>query len=202
MKRVGEAWGRCGEREAQAWAAYALTIEKRNPVNGIVYSPSGYNAFSGLALRIVQIAPLAEIPLLPPVGGFAGDSISVAVEGSGEGSPLSGGSRSGGERLPEPPPPAPSSKTSPLEEGVLRFVASGANAPGVVTEIMVEKLANVRRKPSGGYKSRGFFAFEKESLTFGLPVEAGTYACAIRFVERAGGRATAVEALGTVTVGA
>ena len=200
MKRMGEVWGTCGEREAQAWAAYALTIEKRNPVNGVVYSPSGYNAFSGLALRILQIDASATVPVWPPSGRFAGDSVRVTVE-SGSPSPDGSFGRGGwGERCATGPLPQPPLQDEPLGEGALRFLASGANAAGVVTEIMVEKLANVRRKPSGQYKSRGFVAFVEESLIFDLPVEAGSYACAVRFVERASGRATTVQALGTVTV--
>ena len=223
LKAVGAAWSLLGATEAAAWDAFAKTIQKRNSVNGTVYSPSGYNAFSGLALRLVQIDPDAAIPSLPPTGRFAGDRVRITVAGFGEDSlPLerrvrreearkeekheverrsSSGGRGGVENDgPLTPTPLPQ-RGEGLEVPVLTFLASGANAPGVLTEIMVEKLANVRRKPTGVYKSRGFVAFSEDRREFDLPVEAGVYACATRFVARETGEAKAIRALGVVTVG-
>ena len=71
----------------------------------------------------------------------------------------------------------------------VRFSATGANADGVVTELMLQPLANVRRKPnSGAYKAMAFVAFASGSLSADVGVEPGVYACAYRFVEAATGR--------------
>ena len=167
LKTVAAAWSVLGAAEARAWAAYAARIEKRDPVSGTAYSPSGYNAFSGLALRLVQMDASAAIPALPPSGRFGGDGVSVGCGAA---------------------------------TGAVRFSASGANAPGVVTELLVQRLANVRRTPTGQYKSMSFVGFVAGDLSADVPVEAGTYACACRFVERLTGRATGLTPLGVVTV--
>ena len=67
---------------------------------------------------------------------------------------------------------------------------------------MIQRLANVRRKPTAQYKGAGFVAFDEEKLSAEVPVEAGVYACAVRFVERSSGRATGLRTLDVVLVGA
>jgi hypothetical protein len=178
LKAVAAIWSEFGAAEAQAWNAYAATIEKRDSVTGVVYSPSGYNAFSALALRILQMDASAAVPHWPPSGTFAGDEIIVDLRFSIDdlGTFLS------------------------VRSGAITFEASGANVPGVVTELMIQKLANVRRTPTTQYKSAAFVAFDTTHLTADVPVEPGIYACAFRFVERATGRATGIQTLGVVTV--
>ena len=200
LKRVAAAWGELGAAEARAWGAYAAGIEKRDPVSGTAYSPTGYNVFSGLALRLVQMDAAAAIPALPPTGRFMGDRVVVEV---GSGSPsFHSGERKGlgdGESGASGSLPLTPSLASE-RGGILTFSASTANAPGVVTELLTQRLANVRRTPTAQYKSAGFVAFVQGSLSADVPVEAGTYACAARFVERATGRATGLTPLGVVTV--
>ncbi len=85
-------------------------------------------------------------------------------------------------------------------EGAVRFAASGANAAGVVTELMLQKLANVRRKPTTRYGSAAFVAYAQGALAHDVPVEPGVYACAYRFVRAATGQATLPQPVGVVVV--
>lgn len=88
---------------------------------------------------------------------------------------------------------------APISGGV-RFTAGGPNTPGVTTELLVQKLANIRRLPGKFYKSKAFHAFTSSSLDFDLPLEPGAYAFAYRFVRVATGQATGTSALSVVEV--
>ena len=83
---------------------------------------------------------------------------------------------------------------------LLAFAASGPNRPGVLTELMIQPLKNVRCKPQKFYKSHGFIHFEEGSLVAVVPVEPGVYACMIQFVERATGRVAGKVPLGKIEV--
>ncbi len=167
LRAVAARWATFGAAEARAWAAYAAGVEKRDPVTGAAYSPTGYNAFSGLALRVVQIDPSATIPALPPTKRFVGDGVGVSASAVAL---------------------------------AVRFSATGANAPGVTTELALQKLANVRRTPTAQYKSMAFVKFVVGSLSVDVPVQPGTYACAVRQVDPATGQCLELVPLGVVTV--
>ena len=88
------------------------------------------------------------------------------------------------------------------EAGVARFVSDRANAEGVVTELASQPLRSATRLPEAGkYAARGFVAFGNEGLEAAIPLRKGAHALAVRFVERATGRATATFPLGIVVVG-
>ena len=88
----------------------------------------------------------------------------------------------------------------PLGEGVVTLVASGANAPGVVTEILAQGLVNARRAVyKDKYVSQGFTAFAGADEVE-VPLEVGAWAISYRFVERATGQMTGLVELGVVTV--
>lgn len=75
--------------------------------------------------------------------------------------------------------------------GVLQFTASGANASGVTTELLVQKIANGNRTPNKeGYKHAAWKAFTSGSLTQNVSVPAGYYAAGYRFVKNSTGQAT------------
>jgi hypothetical protein len=82
------------------------------------------------------------------------------------------------------------SVSASVEGGAIRFTASHANTPGVTTELMLQRLKNVRCMPGKVYKAAAFVAFAPGSLAFDVDVEPGVYAAAIRFVETATGRQT------------
>ena len=66
------------------WRNYALTVTKKNPVNGKAYHPAAINAFNGLTSKYLQINPAGTPPLTPPAASFTGDTITVtAVGGAG-----------------------------------------------------------------------------------------------------------------------
>lgn len=83
----------------------------------------------------------------------------------------------------------------------LRFTASAANAPGVVTEILVQALASIHRTAyAERYRSKGFVPFSGAGDTFELDLRQGAYAVAYRFVRAATGQQTAFAQLGTIVV--
>jgi hypothetical protein len=86
-----------------------------------------------------------------------------------------------------------------LPTGV-RFRASGANASGVVTEILAQRLPNVRRSPTKFYKSAAFHSFASGALDFDLSLDEGVYAFAYRFVRAETGQSTHPLLLGMVVV--
>ena len=97
----------------------------------------------------------------------------------------------------------PSADPPPQGEGTsnVTFVASGANAPGVVTELLVQPLVNAyRRSYADKYAGAGFHAFPAAG-TVEVPVRAGAVAVAYRFVLAATGQETALVELGTFVVG-
>lgn len=65
-----------------AWRNYALTLTKKNSVTGVTYSPTAINVFVGLTTKFLQVSPSGTIPMNPPTGTFAGDSITVTAAGS------------------------------------------------------------------------------------------------------------------------
>ena len=87
-------------------------------------------------------------------------------------------------------------------EGGIAFSTDAPNAPGVVTELLLQRLAGAHRKPvADKYRTRRFVAFAPGTLAAEVACKPGAYACAIRFVREATGQETAVVPLGKVTVG-
>lgn len=86
------------------------------------------------------------------------------------------------------------------EMGAVRFAASGSNAPGVVTELLLQPVRTaVSRAYPERYRSQGFVPFSGSSAA--VPVEvAGWYAAAYRFVSVATGEAGPVLSAGVVRV--
>lgn len=104
--------------------------------------------------------------------------------------------------LPRRPPTAPF-----LGDGIrvvaapqgsaLRFEAGAPNAPGVVTELVVQPLKSRLRTPDPKkYRTRGFVAFAPGALSCEIPLPRGAFAAGVRFVEAATGRETAALPLG------
>lgn len=84
--------------------------------------------------------------------------------------------------------------------GGLSFAASGPTGAGTVVELLIQPLVTPKRSPAKFYKSVGFASFTAGHLTETVPLEAGWYAAAYRFVERATGRATLMQTLGKIEV--
>ncbi len=88
--------------------------------------------------------------------------------------------------------------TALASSGKVTFTASGANASGVTTELLLEPLKSPNRKPSGkGYRSKAYFAFASGTLSHDVTVPTGYYAAAYRFVKTATGQMTELIPLGT-----
>lgn len=83
----------------------------------------------------------------------------------------------------------------------LLFTSSGANAAGVQTEILLQKLPMTNRKPDKNkYRVAGFMGFQTEGETFTAAVGPGRYACAYKFILVATGQVSLQVPLGIVDV--
>lgn len=86
-------------------------------------------------------------------------------------------------------------------QGGMEFVPSGSNAPGVVTELLVQTLDSRHRATyASKYRSRGYGALAGAPVL--LRADAGWVACAVRFVRAAAGQAGPLLQLGRVRVDA
>lgn len=88
--------------------------------------------------------------------------------------------------------------TVTANDGTITFTANKANATSVTTELLLQPLKNVFRKPTANYASKGFFTFATGTLSKTLTVTPGAYAVAIRFVSTATGQEVDKVLLGTV----
>ena len=181
---VGEAWRSLDDATFEAWRAFARASAWRNPATGAVVVPQPYRLFVAHATKARQVDPALDLGgFMPPAQPFLGDSVRVVAQAS-------------------PPTKAPFAGTEArATSGVVTLVASGANAPGVVTEVLAQSLVNARRAIYlDKYASQGFTAFAGADEVE-IPLGRGAWALAYRFVERATGQATELVALGVATVG-
>lgn len=86
--------------------------------------------------------------------------------------------------------------------GVLRFMATGPNAAGVVTELLVQRVSSLHNKPTPrAFRPAAFVGFESGSLSHEVALRPGYYACAVRFVKASTGQVSGLVGLGSVAVG-
>lgn len=191
---ASQGWKGLSDEAFAAWQAF-----------GVSSGRAAYNVHMGLTRKWLAVHNGGTPPTMPPTGPFFGDAVQLQVTPSSSGSSWRGGR---GERLEQeeapacvPPSPAPSSMTNHIEEGVLTLVSDRPNSPGVVTEILVQRIPHARRKPKArDWKTAGYFAFG--SAPVAIPLAPGAYAVAYRFVNSATGQATAMAELGSVELGA
>ena len=106
--------------------------------------------------------------------------------------------------LPKAPPTAPFfgdglRATVEAVPGGVRFAADAPNREGILTELLLQPLASAHRRTyAERYRTRAFAAFAQGALTTTVPCPNGWTAAAVRFVEAATGRATALVELGVV----
>ncbi len=72
--------------------------------------------------------------------------------------------------------------------GGIEYFASGPNVSPTCTELLIEKIPGVHRKPTQRWQSAGFVTFTDESLTTVLELPPGRYATATRFVNTDNGQ--------------
>ena len=168
---VGDAWGRLDPEAMGRWRRYAELQTAARPPERRTVT-NGWNEYLALGKKLMQIDGIRDLPERPPEGRFLGDLVFFGVEPYAEGK----------------------------ETGV-RFLASRPNEAGVLTECLLQRLANGGRLPTArGYRSQGFLQIE-EDLRMEAPAFPGWWACATRFVEASTGRVTALVPCGIVFVG-
>ncbi len=190
LRRASAVWSGLSPAQAAAWDQYGRTLPRTDPLTGRSYLTAGFNAFSALATKVLQVDGGAVVPIVPPATDYSGDAVTFSlVGGQGGWDPTPG---PGGLLVPT---------VASSEAGAIVVQASGPNEPGSVTELMLERLPNGRRKATGRMAAAAFHRFVAGGLTFSLPVEPGWYVVAARFVRAATGQQTAPLLLGRVQVG-
>ena len=216
MDLVASVWATLDAEEHAAWVRFAESEG----------TPMVWNVFLGLTSKWMKLHPQAlregsTPPRLPPAGPFYGDNVVFSIDDSRltiGGRAVAPGSEGGSTPLPHPPEEerladsecaalhSSSRRTLPLQdeplgEGVLTVLASQANAAGVATEIVVQRLPNARRKPRArDWTMAAVVVFTAESLAAEVELPLGTWAVGYRFVRPESGQATAMTFLGSRTV--
>ncbi len=86
--------------------------------------------------------------------------------------------------------------------GGLSFVANAANRPGVLTELLVQRLPSVQcRTYLSRYRTAGFVGFSSAGEGTFVAASRGAWAVGVRFVEAGTGRMMGVIEIGVVEVG-
>ena len=180
---VSRAWAELDEEAFQAWRRWAEASAWRNPRDRGHRGAAGVLPFLRPGREGTRGRPGAR-----PRGGFApperiflGDGVEVEVVGT-----------------PSPTVP-PSARASLQREPSLVFSSSGANARGVVTELLVQTLASGRCTGTSMSRAASWAFTGPETVEVRLTV--GAWACAYRFVRVVTRQETAIVPLGVVTVG-
>ncbi len=90
--------------------------------------------------------------------------------------------------------------TVAVVDSAMTFTGSKANAAGVKTELLLQKLASRARRTYAEKYRTSFVAFATGGLTTKVTAGAGYYAVAYRFVSTATGKETGIVPLGMVSV--
>lgn len=168
-------WKNLPVEAAEAWRRYAV----RNPLppkpNGRPGSTRGDNVFGSFATRYLLVHPGSTPPARPPESAFFGDSIGVRL--------------------------AAVTLTLPSPEGEgaseMRIVADGPNAPGVVTQILLQPLVSRNRRTyATKYVHEAIVTFTAEVREVTLPMATPWVAVAYRFIRADTGQATALAEIG------
>ena len=87
------------------------------------------------------------------------------------------------------------------DTGAILLISTSGNADGVVTEVLLQRLAHVNRTPLlRAYRTQAFNHFALSGQVLRLHVRAGVYAVAYRMVNDSTGEAGGLFELGVVTV--
>ena len=179
LARCKRVWDTMGREEVALWRAYSLERAAALPVADRKRLASAWALFSGLGSKFLQVHGGEDVPRVPPTGRFLGDAIGVTVEGA----------------------TGPEWATHKGDGLLLRFVADGTNREGVLTELMAQPLSCAHNLP----RPKSYVALGFAAMAAGSPVEVPVsmdlhWACAVRFVEAATGRATGLVEIGTATI--
>lgn len=157
-------------------------------------SPAQFAAWRAYAQTLTRVSPVGGPPYVPmPHNVFtalAAKFLQVSPDGD----------------IPLDPPAAPFFGdgivvTATAEPGAIRFTASGPNASGIVTELLLQPLAHAGRAPKANlYRAQAFVPFASAGDSHTVPAAPGAYAPAVRFVRAATGQDSDLVPLSSVVV--
>lgn len=159
-------WETLSAARVISWNNYGEDQTRRTKA-GKVRTKNGFNVFTGLATKFLQVNPNGNIPLDPPSAPFSGDSVTL---------------------------------TATAGTGKITFTADKANAAGVTTEFLFQRLRNLNRRPQSAYKTLAFNAFTSGSLSKDVTIPTGFYAVGYRFVKTSTGQESLMTRLPLQTV--
>lgn len=159
--KAASTWKTYPSSVVSAWASFALTITKTNPITGVTYNPTAFNEYMALACKFLQINPAGTIPNSPPAGAFIGDSLTILAT-------------------------APAT-TGVIRFTASAANAANVKTEFLVQPL---KTAT-RTPQAKNLRSKGFFAFVAGTLTKDIPLANGAYSVAYRFVNANTGQETA-----------
>lgn len=79
LKIVTTFWTELNREHAQLWNEFAQRFPRQNPVNGKVYRATGYNTYTALALKVLQVDPEATVPSMPPAEAYPGPGLGIVA---------------------------------------------------------------------------------------------------------------------------
>ncbi|RYG22975.1 hypothetical protein EON82_15490 [bacterium] len=171
MTQASQAWNELTRAQAEAWNHFAEGITKAGFTAGQRYSPTGHNLFTAYGSKLLQLNPLATLPIWPPAERFTPDCVVLSASAGGG-----------------------------VPAGTVRVTSDRENTPGTVVELLVQKLKNERAAPGERYYTNAFVSFESGAMSYDLPLGAGWWALAHREVDAATGQQTGIMPFGVVEI--
>lgn len=157
-------------------------------------SPTGVTLWRAYADTQTARNPLTGMPYVPAViavfTGLSSKFLQITPTGTIPTTPPASGFA--GDRI---------TVEASFDGDTFKFTASGANATGVKTELLLQPLKGAGWTPqAGGYRAQQFVAFASGSLQAPIVLAAGFYAPAYRFVNPATGQDSPLVTLPVVQV--
>lgn len=171
MAQASQAWNSLTRAQALLWNDFAEGVVKAGFAAGTRYSPSGHNLFTAYGSKLLQLNPLATLPVLPPTERFMPDFVRLSASTGGA-----------------------------VPAGVVRVTSDRASTAGKVVELLAQKLKNEQAAPGARYYTNVFVSFASGALSCDLALGAGWWALAYREVDRATGQQTGLYPFAVVEV--
>lgn len=173
---AAEAWSALSADAQGTWTQWAAKFRRYSPAKGRVVCPTARSLYIKAALDRWRLDPGLPTPVQAPETAFGGDEIGVFVV------------------LP--------TRARPGKPGCVRFESTGANRPGVLTAILLQRLSRAGRNLSPrSLRPMDYVAFSDGCALIDLPVEPGHYAAAYRFVDAGTMQMGPVLEAGRVSIG-
>ncbi len=171
LTQAAQAWTTLTAAQVKAWNDYADSKPHFDNATNKTTTSTGFNTFVKLTAKWFAVTgEETGFAVNPPLTTFVGDDITVTAN----------------------------EESSP---GNITFVASGENAEDITTELLIQRLPTTTRQPDkNGYRIAAYETFEGVSPEVEIPVSAGYYVAAYRFVNTVTGQMSELQYLPMMTI--